>query len=124
MNLVTTAGDVVPLHATLTAINGPHTGRRFRFAGLHADGERVVMHHLNPHPFRNAVVLLHPAVFGCVLRTEVTRVRHFLNLCCHVVSRVDEWLWAGAFALLPLSMVDPEVGHHLGELFTRLFGAE
>ena len=122
MHLITETGELVLPGHVLTAVAGPHAGRRFRFAGIHADGKRVLVHHTSPHPFRNARTVLHPSVFACILREEVTRLKHLVNLCHHTWQRLDEWLLAGAVALVPLAFFEQ---YHLAERITHaLTGGE
>lgn len=111
--LMTMAGQAIAPGSMITAVRGPHQGRHFRFVDVHDDGEQLVVHHMYPHPFRHARAVVHPHVFGLQLKEELTRLGHALNVTHHVWQRIDEWLLAGAFALIPLGIVEPEIGHRL-----------
>ena len=119
MQLITTTGETVPLGRVLTAAHGPYKGRRFRLVDFHADGERLRVHLLHPHPFRHAPLVLHPSVFLLEIRREVTRVRHALNALHHTWQRVDEWLLAGFAALIPLAFFEH---YHWAESITAALG--
>jgi len=123
MYLATTSGDTVPVGAMLRAVVGPWQGRTFRFSGVHSDGQRIHVCLMTAHPFAHARMVLHPSVFRCEMQREVGRAQHVINMAWHCWQKIDEWLLAGVFALLPLSMVDPEVGHHLRLLVERIIGA-
>jgi hypothetical protein len=114
--LVTSEGELVSPGRILTATAGPYRGRRLRFVDIHHDAERIVCHLLHPS-VRHARVILHPSHFGLELRRELTRMARTFNRLHHTWQHVDEWLWAGAFALVPLAIFE---AFHGGEA-TREF---
>ncbi len=123
MHLITDTGELVTPGSVLTAVVGPHAGRRFRYVEVHTDGDRIMVRHTHPHPFRNARAVLHPSVFACTLHEELTRLRHVLNLLHHAWQKVDEGLLMGVIALAPLAVFEAYNGAEVTrEFLTHLLG--
>lgn len=117
MYLATEHGEVVPQGAILRAVIGTHTGRYFRFVDVHEDGQRIVVRHHGAHPFRHSLAVLHPMIFGCVLEQEIAHLRAFFNRCHHAWQRIEDGLWMGALALVPLALFE---AYHGGEMTRHL----
>lgn len=48
----------------------------------------------------------HPHAFGLEIKIDITWQRHALNTGRHVFSKIDDYLWAGAFAIIPLAFFE------------------
>lgn len=125
MYLATEAGEMVSTGAMLTAVAGPHLGRHFRFCAIHEDRERIHVHHVYAHPFRNARAVLHPSVFGLRLQEEISRLRHLLNLCCHALDQLWSGVFMGVIALVPLAFFEQYQGaEHVTAIVNYFVGGE
>lgn len=117
MELILSAtGESVPLGRHVQAVVGPYTGTWWRIDDVvkAENGHRVLAsrsHQLGRHR-----VCVPPHVFGLVIEEAVRLLRHLLNICHVVWSKVDEGLVMGVLALPALSLVDPEVARHLWQL--------
>lgn len=48
----------------------------------------------------------HPHAFGLEVKIDITWSRHVINTGKHVFSKIDDYLWAGAFAIIPLAFFE------------------
>lgn len=48
----------------------------------------------------------HPSVFGLDVRVSVTWQRHVINTTKHAAHKVDDYLMAGLFAIIPLAFFE------------------
>lgn len=109
MELVSCAtGEAIEQGCTLHATSGPQLGKAWRFEHIaeRPDGA----HHV--HVTRSGGKLgrihreFHPGVFGCEIKIDITwrqGVRHYAH---HAWTKVDDYLMAGAFALVPLAFFE------------------
>lgn len=119
--LVTRTGQEIEkgskLHATSGAVAG--TVWRYEHIAERPDGA----HHV--HVSRCGGKLgrvhreLHPSVFGLEIKIHITFVKHTANVVRHVRSKIDDYLMAGAFALVPLALYEH---FHWGETITAALG--
>lgn len=121
MRLINQAtGSTIPPGAILHVVSGPNMGQAWRYERIRPmeDGAHRV-HVTKSHPKLGRVHReYHAHVFGAEVKIDITWQRHTLNSLHHVVSRMDEWIMAGFFALVPLSLFETL---HLAEPITELF---
>lgn len=48
----------------------------------------------------------HPSVFGLEIKIDISWQRHAINTGKHVFAKIDDYLWAGAFAIIPLAFFE------------------
>lgn len=48
----------------------------------------------------------HPHAFGLEIKIHISWQRHAINSGKHVFSKIDDYLWAGAFAIIPLAFFE------------------
>jgi len=117
-----TTGEIVSAGSVLHIVSGPNTGRAYRFERVycHTDGTPRV-HVTRTAPGRGCHFRAHfhlaPERFGCKLEEEITRGRHAFNTCRHVVGKVDDYLLAGLFAVIPLAVFE---NFHLADDITSV----
>jgi hypothetical protein len=92
----------------LHAQTGPTAGRAWRFEGI---AERPIgAHHV--HVSRSGGKLgrihreYHPGVFGCEIKIDVTWRQRTKNRVQRMRTKIDDYLMAGAFALVPLALFE------------------
>lgn len=115
--LLNSNGETVTLPTVLPALNGPHKGHHFR---LEAIVMRDGVHHVRAtRPLRGGrhVVHAHPSVFGLIVQEVISAMRHALNTLYHWWQRVDDGLFMGALALIPLAVFE---AYHGGEATRHL----
>ncbi|MCX5605979.1 hypothetical protein OOK29_48560 [Streptomyces phaeochromogenes] len=122
MKLVSRAtGQEVTPGSTLHMQSGSAAGRAWRFEHIveRPDGN----HHV--HVTRLSGKLgrtprqYHPDVFGCDITIEITWRQSVRNAAHHAWTKVDDYLLAGAFALVPLAFFEQ---YHLAETITSALG--
>lgn len=59
----------------------------------------------------------HPSVFGLDVRVSITWQRHVKNTARHAVSKIDDYLMAGLFALVPLAVFEH---YHMADDITSM----
>ena len=94
-------------------VAGPHQGTHWRIDDLLHNGTEWLVRASRTHRAGRVHRTFSPSVFALEVREELTRARHALNAVHHTWQRIDEWLLAGVFALIPLGLVEPEIGHRL-----------
>jgi hypothetical protein len=117
-NLVTPEGTVVVLgRHHVRAVQGRHAGTWWRIDDLFLDGSEHMVRASRKHTVGREHRTFPPAIFGLIVREEITRMRAFLNRLHHTRQSVDEGLIMGTLALLPLAVFE---AYHGGEV-TREF---
>lgn len=48
----------------------------------------------------------HPHAFGLEIKIDITWQRHVVNSGKHVFAKIDDYLWAGLFAIIPLAFFE------------------
>lgn len=107
--------------STLHMQSGSAAGRAWRFEHIveRPDGN----HHV--HVTRLSGKLgrtprqYHPDVFGCDITIDITWRQSVRNAAHHAWTKVDDYLLAGAFALVPLAFFEQ---YHLAETITSALG--
>lgn len=109
MRLINQAtGDTIPPGAIVHVMSGPTLGQAWRYEKIrpHTDGGHRV-HVTRSHPKLGRVHReFHAHMFGAEVKIEFTWQRKVINHARHAVSRVDEWLLAGLFAVIPLAFFE------------------
>jgi hypothetical protein len=109
----------------LHAVNGPHAGTHWRLEILHHNGTHHVLRCSALRHTMRVRMDFHPAVFGLNV-IEVSQwyriTRHDLIRCWR---RIDEGLYMGALALIPLAAFEAfHGGEHARALIMSLLGGE
>ena len=114
-HLMTPDGQIVLPGAMLCAKEGPHAGTHWRLEKIFHNGVTHLLRVTRLHKVGRVVEHFHPSVFGLSM-VEITQwwrvTRHDL---AHAWHKVDEWLFAGIFALIPLAIFEH---YHLAEPIT------
>jgi hypothetical protein len=123
-NLVTPEGITVCLGRHYAMVEkGREKGTWWRLDELFHDGTEHRVRASRKHPAGRVHRTFPPAIFGLVVREEYTRVRLIINRLHHVWQKIDEGVYMGALALIPLAFFE---AYHGGEvtrqLLTYLFG--
>lgn len=95
-------GDI--LHAQI----GPTAGRAWRFEGIaeRPDGVHHVHVSRSGWQFGRIRREYHPGVFGCEIKIDITWLQRTKNCAHRVRAKIDDYLMAGAFALVPLALFE------------------
>jgi hypothetical protein len=105
LNITTNDGQAVQLHRThLVAQHGPHAGRTFRIDDIVHEGGRhlVVATRKHNSRIRHTVKVL-PEIFGIVINEIEEIGRQVWTAIKWVWLKVDEGLYMGTAALIPLA---------------------
>lgn len=119
MQLINAQGEKIVPGARLRALAGPESGTNWTYSHVvehPIDGHRVHVTRRHPklgHFHRE----FHPAVFGLEIHVDVCWKKVVRAKVHHVRTKVDDYLLAGLFALLPLAAFEH---FHMSE---RLFEA-
>lgn len=108
LHLVNSDGRVMSEGCIVHVTSGPNTGRAYRFEGvyIHGDTHHVKVTRKSTHGHFRSVEWLHPSVLGCEVHRKLTRAEA-AKLRCHALwARIDDWFWAGTFALIPLAVFE------------------
>jgi hypothetical protein len=108
VHLINSEGERLSVGCIVHVTTGPTIGRAYRYEGVHVFGKthRVKVTRKSPYGHFRSVEWVHPTMLGC--RVECPRT---LNQRCHDAvlttwHRVDDWIMAGVFALIPLAMFE------------------
>lgn len=105
LNITTTTGQAVkPGRTSLVAQAGPHAGRAFRIDKIvHENGRHMVIaSRKHNSKIRHAIKVL-PEIFGIVIN-EIEEIGHEIwNAVKWLWLKVDEGLYMGTAALIPLA---------------------
>ena len=115
-------GQEIPAGRTLHGQTGSAAGLAWRFEGIAQRPDGI--HHV--HVSRPGGKLgrihreFHPSMFGCEITIEITWRRSVRNVAHRTWSKVDDYLLAGLFALLPLAFFEH---YHWADAIVSSFGA-
>ncbi|MGV9705296.1 hypothetical protein [Streptomyces sp. NPDC003483] len=103
------SGKEITEGRTLHGHSGPAAPHAWRFEriSLHRDGVHRV--HVSRPGGRVGRIhrAFHPSDFGCEVRLEITWRRTVRHAVTRTWSKVDDYLLAGLFALVPLAFFEP-----------------
>ncbi|MFC4463982.1 hypothetical protein ACFPH6_05290 [Streptomyces xiangluensis] len=122
MKLVSRAtGQEITPGSTLHMQSGPTAGRAWRFEHIveRPDGHHHVHVTCSSGKLGRIPRQYHPDVFGCEITIDITWRQNFRNAVRHAWTRVDDYLLAGAFALIPLAFFEH---YHWAETITSALG--
>lgn len=112
-HLMTSDGQIVLPGAMLCAKEGPHAGTHWRLDRVFHNGVTHVLRCTRLHKIGRVVEHFHPSVFGLSL-VQITRWFQITRRdLAHAWHKVDEWLFAGIFALIPLAIFE---AYHGGDV--------
>ena len=123
MHLATTSGQTVQLRRThLTAQHGPHAVRIFRIDDVtKVDGKHVVMASRRHNKSIRHMVKTAPEVFGIIVTEVEEIVRTVWAKARRVWSRIDDGLYMGTMALIPLAYFEHyDMAEKIVEFFNSL----
>lgn len=105
MNLVNAESQIVAYGCTVHVIMGPNVGRAYRYEGVIVYGKthRVKCTRKAVHGHFRSVEWYHPNALGCTVYTRLTLRQHVKSSCVSIFHKIDDWLMAGLFALIPLA---------------------
>lgn len=108
--LINSEGRVVAQGSIVHVVAGPNLGRAYRFESITAYGSRgtyrVRVSRKSVHAHFRSVEFLPPNALGCTVERPLTRFERFRAGCCTLWAKVDDWFWAGTFALIPLAVFE------------------
>lgn len=114
-HLMTSDGEIVLPGVVLRAEVGPHAGTHWRLEEIFHNGVTHMLRCTRLHKVGRVVQHLHPSVFGLTM----VEVKAWFKVTRHDVMtmwrKVDEWLFAGIFALGPLAIFEH---YHLADPIT------
>lgn len=104
-----TTGQIIEPGSKIHTVQGSHAWRFERLRKVdhsthHVHCSRLVKGARGRH-FRGHREF-HPSVFGLDVKIDITWSRHVVNTSKHVFSKIDDYLWAGAFAIIPLAFFE------------------
>lgn len=117
LRLINKEGQTVARGTIIHVMNGATLGRAYRFEGVVTVSVRS-RNHLHGHTHRikatrkatqghfRAVEMLAPESIGCRVHVPMSRTERMRLTCCHWVTKIDDYMWAGAFALIPLALFE------------------
>lgn len=115
--LLNKEGEIVARGTIVHVMNGATLGRAYRFEGVVTVSVRS-RNHLHGHTHRvkatrkatqghfRAVEMLAPEALGCKVHVPMSRGQRLRLTCCHWIRKIDDYMWAGAFALIPLALFE------------------
>ncbi|MFG1667625.1 hypothetical protein [Streptomyces sp. Y7] len=115
------SGKEIAPGSTLHMQSGSTAGRAWRFAHIveRPDGD----HHVHVTglggKLGGAHRQYHPDVFGCEIALDATWRQNACNAVRHAWTKVDDYLLAGLFALVPLAFFEH---YHWAEAITSALG--
>jgi len=124
LNIATVTGQEITFHKThLIAQTGPHAGRSFRIDNIiHEDGKHLVIASRRHSRTIRHVVKVLPEIFGIVI-TEIEEIgREIWNTVKWLWLKVDEGLYMGTAALIPLAYFEHyDLATKIVEFFNAIF---
>ncbi|MFF1469121.1 hypothetical protein [Streptomyces mirabilis] len=109
MQLVSrTTGKTIKPGATLHALSGPYAGRVWKFQHIaeRPDGNHKIHATASGGRMGRIHREFHPGVFGCEIKIDITWRRVTRNAVRHARTKIDDYLMAGVFALVPLAFFE------------------
>lgn len=109
MKLVSrTTGQEITPGSTLHTQSGPSAGRAWRFEHIveRPDGNHHVHVSCSSGKLGRIPRQYHPDVFGCEITIDITWRQNIRNAAHHAWTKVDDYLMAGVFALVPLAFFE------------------
>ncbi len=114
-------GQIIEPGAKIHTLHGAHAWRYERLRQIDAHTHHVhctrVVKGTRGRTFRGHREF-HPSVFGLEIKIDITWQRHALNKSRHVLGKVDDYLLAGLFAIVPLAFFER---FHWADDITSLF---
>lgn len=108
--LINSEGVIIAQGSIVHVVAGPNLGRAYRFESILPYGKRgtyrVRVSRKSVHAHFRSVEFLPPNALGCKVERPLTRRERMWSACCTVWAKVDDWFWAGTFALIPLAVFE------------------
>lgn len=117
LRLINSEGQTVAYSSIVHVTSGPYQGRAYRYEGVvtvsvrsrthsHGHAHRVKVTRKATQGHFRAVTMLAPETLGCKVHVPMSRCERIRLTCCNWVRKVDDYMWAGAFALIPLALFE------------------
>lgn len=118
-----TTGDTVEMGRLVQAVAGPYAGSWWRLDDVRkADGVHVA-HVSRKHRVGRHIMHCPAELFGLVVQEIVSLRRHALNVLCDLRRKVDDGIFLGFLALIPLALFEAfHGGEATRQLLESLFG--
>lgn len=123
LNLATTSGQTIQLRRThLTAQHGPHAGRTFRIDDVtKVNGKHVVVASRKHNKSIRHMIKVAPEVFGIVVTEVEEIIRTAWTKARRVWARIDDGLYMGTMALIPLAYFEHyDMAEKIVEFFNHM----
>jgi len=120
IELINDEGVLIEHGSIVHACSGPYVGRAYRYEGVFLYGHhtyRVKVSRKSTLGHFRAVAWAHPSVFGCTVRVPLTRRQACRAKIATLWAKIDDWFWAGTFALIPLAVFEH---YHLATKITEV----
>ncbi len=116
-------GDTVVIGRLVQAVCGPYAGSWWRLDDVRkADGAHIA-HASRSHRLGRHRIAVPAEMFGLVVQEIVSWVRHAVNILCDIRRKVDDGIFLGFLALIPLALFEAfHGGEATRQLLESLFG--
>lgn len=120
IHLINSEGERLSVGCIVHVTTGASIGRAYRYEGVYAFGRthRVKVTRKSTHGHFRSVEWLHPTMLGCTVRCPLTRRERLHNWSVRTWHRMDDWIMAGVFALIPLAWFEH---YHMATKITEVF---
>lgn len=112
-----TTGDTVEMGRLVQAVAGPYAGSWWRLDDVRKTDGVHVAHVSRKHRVGRHVMHCPAEMFGLVVQEIVSLARHALNVLADIQRRVDDGIFLGFLALIPLALFE---AFHGGEATRQL----
>ncbi|MGW5657178.1 hypothetical protein [Streptomyces humi] len=116
-------GEEIPRGRTLHGQIGRAAGQVWRYdrITLSADGVHLVKVSRCGGKLGRIRAHFHPSYFGCEISVEITWRTNLKHSAVRTWAKVDDYLWAGFFALVPLAFFEH---YHWSEFIISILGMD
>ena len=114
-------GEEIPTGRILHVQTGATVGHAWKFEKIAERADGVHHVHVSRPGGRKGRIHreFHPSLFGCAITVEITWFKSVSHVAYRTWSKVDEYLLAGLFALVPLAFFEH---YHWSEYIVAIFG--
>lgn len=113
-----TTGEEITTAAMLTHVSD-RTRWRFEAITCRTDGRIIHVSRYERRVSGRVHAHFHPDAFGVRVEVTLTRVQVVTHHARRVWLRVDDWVWAGVIALVPLAFFER---FHMADMIVSAFG--
>ncbi|MFJ8142621.1 hypothetical protein [Streptomyces sp. NPDC096013] len=115
-------GEEIQTGHILRVQTGATAGHAWKFEKIAQRADGVHHVHVTRHGGKVGRIHreFHPSIFGCEIKVEVTWLQSVSHAAYQTWSKIDEYLLAGLFALVPLAFFEH---YHWSEYIVAIFGS-